>query len=413
MKNVKALTLAAISTVAMLTSCGQSTAASSTATPSTGDQPASSQTASSVAGQRVKITMLTDVGTIDDKNFNQGTWEGLKAWADAKGLVQDQDYNYIRPAAGDTANYENAMEDAIAKGANVIVCPGYLFQEAFETITIEHPDVAFVGLDFTQNNIADAKNAVNITFKENEAGFLAGYAAVAEGLSKVGFMGGMFGNAVARYGIGYAAGVAYANKALGKTTVLDKENVWYSGTFSPSDSIQNTIAGWYSTGNVDAVFAAAGGAGNSVIAAAKKWNSDNASAAPKSVIGVDIDQGSQDNVIITSAMKGLAIAVGDALDNIVKADLSGINDSFSMGGKSTVLGAKENAVALPTVASSWRFKTFTQDEYKALFEKISSGAIVVPTYDGDPKEVSQLTDFFAQQGAGVSDDVASYLYNGK
>ena len=226
-------------------------------------------------------------------------------------------------------------------------------------------------------------------------------------------MGGIFGDAVAKYGIGFAAGVAYANKQLNGNSALSKDNVWYCGSFAPGEDIQNTISGWYTTGGVDTVFAAAGGAGKSVLNAAKSYNSSHAEAH-KNIIGVDIDQSGDDPLYLTSAMKGLAAAVGDALDNIVNSDLTGINESFSMGGKSSLLGAKEDAVALPTSDDAWRFTKFTKDQYQTIFAKVKNGEITIPSYSkGAGEDSAQLKQFFKDYGKGVADDVADYLYAGK
>ena len=223
-----------------------------------------------LAVEDIHIAMMTDTGTIDDKSFNQGTWEAIQLWAEENDLTEDQ-YSYSKPASATTDDYQRAISDAITAGANVIVCPGYLFTEAFQNLVPQNPDVYFIGVDFTQNNIADCPNAINLNFKEQEAGFFAGYAAAMEGLTSVGFMGGQAIPAPVRYGIGFVAGVAYANAVEGTECSITADHIWYCGTFNSTPStITPRIRGWYNEG-VEAVFAAAGQAGNDVFTACDNY----------------------------------------------------------------------------------------------------------------------------------------------
>ena len=72
------------------------------------------------------IAMITDIGDIDDKSFNQGTWEGVKRYAEEYGIS----HKYYKPTAKDTDSYVAAIELAISNGAKIVITPGYLFAEA-------------------------------------------------------------------------------------------------------------------------------------------------------------------------------------------------------------------------------------------------------------------------------------------
>lgn len=382
----------------------------------------------------VKIIMLTDVGTIDDKSFNEGTWVGIKDWGNAHGFVEgasstQNSYSYIRPSKGDTTSYENAIREAYRQGADIVICPGFLFQESFETMTEEFPDMAFVGLDFTQNNIVATKNSINISFKEQESGFLAGYGAVAEGIERLGFMGGIKGPAVQRFGIGFVAGVAYANKALNRNAQIDAGAFWYAGTFEAGPDIQNKAAGLYS-GGVQTIFTAAGGAGNSVFEAAKTYKDSVSDAAAKDkiwTIGVDVDQGAQsgNEIVLTSALKGLGAAVSLSLDRIVNEEGNGIrgtyqNDadqnrtgftpSFDWGGSSQLLGSAQDAVGLPK-GNSWRFKNFTEDQYNAIFAQLRETIQIPGNGETDLTDPSVLTNWVNANGTlSNATQIANLLY---
>lgn len=318
-----------------------------------------------------KYALVTDVGTIDDKSFNQGTWEGLVAYAHDHGLTEQTHYKYFQPAGGESAgttDYVNAINAAISWGANVVVTPGFLFEEAIYISQANHPTVDFILIDGAPHNadysVYETKsNTVSIVFKEEESGFLAGYAAYADGLVDPGFVGGMAVPAVVRFGIGWVAGYYQAAKeALDADFVYDADYYWYANTFGPSETVATTAEGWYTAG-VDVVFAAAGGAGSSVMTAAA--NKD------KVMVGVDVDQSGQSDTVLTSAMKGLGVATYKALENIN-------NDCFSLGGTQLNLGAAGLGVGLPLTDEAWRFDSFSFADYLELYVKVVTNVYDVP-----------------------------------
>ena len=139
-----------------------------------------------------EIAVVTDVGQLMDKGFNQGTWEGAEGYAKAN----NKTVKYYQPANGSDATDNDriaAMRQAITNGAKIIVAPGFLQATAMTTVAKENPDVKFVFIDgWTLTD--DAGNALpNVTavvYKEQESGYLAGYAAVMDGYRKLGYTGG-------------------------------------------------------------------------------------------------------------------------------------------------------------------------------------------------------------------------------
>ena len=175
-------------------------------------------TLASCEAQTYEIAMVTDAGDIDDKSFNQGTWEGIVEFAEENDLT----YKYYKPTEVSNDAYVAAIDLAVAAGAKVVVTPGFLFEPAVYTAQTKYPNVIFVLIDgvphpgdYTTFNVAD--NTRSILFRENESGFLAGYASVMEGFRELGFMGGIAVPAVVRFGLGYVAGAYYAAKELGAT----------------------------------------------------------------------------------------------------------------------------------------------------------------------------------------------------
>lgn len=192
---------------------------------------------------------------------------------------------------------------------------------------------------------------------------MAGYATVKDGFTKLGFSGGGGGTnpACCRFGYGYVQGANAAAAEMG--TNVEMNYSWqYGATFSGSTELQTMISGWYANGT-EIVFACGGSMFQSIAAAA--------SANDGYVIGVDVDQAGESDSVVTSAMKGLSDAVQWAVGHVYD------NTFDTIGGTATSLGVKENAVELPTTDSSWRFETFSVEEYEALYQQMVDGTLVV------------------------------------
>lgn len=318
---------------------------------------------------KYQVAFVTDVGQLKDKSFNQGTFDGVKLYAATNGLS----YKYYQPANANEATDDDrydAMKAAVDGGAEVVVCAGFLQEAALRKAAIDFPEVPFVFIDgypLTEDpenpDSPILTNVAAIAFKEEQAGYLAGYAAVKDGFTKLGFSGGGGGTnpACCRFGYGYVQGANDAAKELG-TTVEMNYSWQYGATFSGSTELQTMISGWYANGT-EIVFACGGSMFQSIAAAA--------SANDKYVIGVDVDQSGESDYVVTSAMKGLSDAVQWAVGHVYDGTFSEI------GGVATSLGVENNSVALPTADSSWRFETFTVEEYEALYQQMLDGSLVV------------------------------------
>ncbi len=308
--------------------------------------------------KQYKIAIVTDVGQLMDKGFNQGTYEGAKKYAEDHKIA----YNYYQPANGSDATDNDrvdAMKQAITNGAEIIVAPGFLQATAMEQVAKEYPDVKFVFVDGWAMGL---DNVTAIVYKEQESGYLAGYAAVKEGYTKLGYTGGGGGAnpACNRFGYGFVQGANDAAKEMG-ITVDVKFSFMYGSTFSASNELQTQIAGWYANGT-EVVFACGGSMFNSVKSAAAEY-------PDAKIIGVDVDQSGESSQVITSAVKGLSASVekvlGQYFDGKWDSELKNVAQN---------LGASEKATGLPT--DTWSLKNFSVDEYNALLAKIAGGEIV-------------------------------------
>lgn len=369
MKKILALSLALVMALS-LCACG-------TPAESTGDtEPADDTTAATPTNPAndipdtmtsedgtYELAFVTDVGQLKDKSFNEGTWNGVKLYA----AENELSYKYYQPANGSEATDDDrydAMKAAVDNGAKVVVCAGFLQETALTKAAVDYPDATFIFIDGYALNGSDGNpltNVAGISFQEEQSGYFAGYAAVMDGYTKLGFSGGGGGtnDACCRFGYGFVQG---ANAAAAELNVqVDMKFSWeYGSSFSDSPELQTMASGWYESGT-EVIFACGGSMFQSITAAA--------SANDGKVIGVDVDQSSQSDTVITSAMKGLSDAVQWAVAKVYD------NSFTEIGGQSTSLGVKENAVALPT--DTWSMTNYTVDQYKELYQKVLDGTLVV------------------------------------
>ena len=306
------------------------------------------------ADGKYPIAFVTDVGQLLDKSFNQGTWEGCKRYAVENGKA----YKYYQPANGDQATDDDrydAMKAAVDNGAEIVVAAGFLQVTALEKAAREFTNVKFVFIDGWPLGL---DNVMAIDFQEEQSGYLAGYAAVVEGYTSLGFTGGGGGTnpACCRFGYGYVQGAQAAAAKLDVT--VDMNYSWlYGEAFGASPELQTMLDGWYANGT-EVIFACGGSMCQSAFAAA--------GANDGKVIGVDVDQSSQSEYVITSATKGLREAVMIACADYFDGNWQG-------GGKT--LGAKEDAVGLPT--ATWSLTKFSVADYNALLAQLKDGTVVV------------------------------------
>ncbi|MCI8843310.1 MAG: BMP family ABC transporter substrate-binding protein [Oscillospiraceae bacterium] len=321
---------------------------------------------------KYQVAFITDVGQLKDKSFNQGTFDGVKTYAAANG----KSYKYYQPANGDQATDDDrydAMKAAVDGGAEVVVCAGFMQGAALEKAAKEFTGTKFVFIDGWTLGL---DNVVGITFKEEQCGYFAGYAVVRDGFTKLGFSGGGGGTnpACCRYGYGFVQGANAAAAEMGVNVEMNYS--WQFGdSFSASPDLQALISGWYTNGT-EIVFACGGSMFQSITAAA--------SANDGFVVGVDVDQSSQSDTVVTSAMKGLA-------DATVWACEKAFDGSWDEIGNSEVaLGAENGATGLPT--ATWGMETYTVAEYEAQFADVVSGALVIDNdYNNLEQEYSNLT----------------------
>jgi len=325
---------------------------------------------------KFKVGMVTDAGTIDDKSFNQGTWEGvLKAGSDF-----NLDTVYLKPTGTTQADYLREITNLYDTGYKLIVTPGFKFETTIFEAQTKYPDAKFILID-GYPHAGDwapvvGENTVSIFFAEHQSGFLAGLATALEiGTGKVGFIGGMEIPPVQKFNWGFQQGVAYANANFGTTVTIAPEDVVYQGSFDNVQAGKTIAAAMYERG-VKVIFAAAGGVGVGAISEAK----DRALAGEEVwIVGVDVDQYAEGvytdgkSIILTSAMKYIDQAAYD----MIKAELDG---TFP-GGEILTFDVTNNGVGIPK--ENPNLSAETVGKVNEVLELLKEGTVTVSAEQGN------------------------------
>ena len=382
MKKIFALVLA-LCMVFALCACGSTSAPAATEAPADADAPAEAD----APAAEYKVAMITDYGDITDQSFNQTTYEACKAFCDANSI----EFTYYKPAGDSTADRVAMVDKAVADGYNIMVMPGYAFGGTIVESAEMYPDVKFVALDVAAGDILEAalgesydynpdnwdvseyystENVYCAIYQEELCGYMAGYAAVKLGYTKLGFLGGMAVPAVIRYGYGFVQGADAAAAELNADVSI---NYAYGNQFFGDADITAAMDTWYAAGT-EVVFACGGGIYTSAAEAAAKVDGK--------VIGVDVDQAAKIDgdygagMTVTSAMKGLGATVNTVLSAIINGEWDnyvGKIESLGLVGEDP----EANFVQIPMETTQFEDGKFTQDDYKALVAAMFKGDVTV------------------------------------
>ncbi len=301
-----------------------------------------------VSAKKIKVSMVTDVGGVNDQSFNQSAWEGLKR------TEADLDAKIAYKESKQDADYAPNLETLTDAEYDLIWGIGFLMGDAIKSTAQVNPDQKYAIIDFFYGD-ETPKNVACAVFQEEQPSFLVGYiAGKMTKAKKVGFVGGIKFPLIEKFEYGFMAGVKLANP--------DVEVVrQYAESFTDAAKGKAITNNMYQQG-ADIVFHAAGGVGDGVIEAAKEkkqW-----------AIGVDKDQNylAPDNVL-TSAMKRVDNAIFDMVKQLKEGKFA--------GGSAVVYNLSNDGVSIaPT--SSKHVPAEILAEVDGLIAKIKGGEIVVP-----------------------------------
>ncbi|MGX6979854.1 BMP family lipoprotein [Vagococcus elongatus] len=277
------------------------------------------------------VAIVTDVGGVDDKSFNQSAWEGLQEWGEEHGYEKGTNgYNYLHSKSD--SEYITNLNTAAGNGFSTIFGIGHRIKDAVEEVADQKNNVDFVIIDA----VIDGKdNVTSVTFRDNEAAFLAGIAAAkTTKTQKVGFVGGQNGEVIDRFEAGFRQGVAAVDEKI-------EVDVQYVGTFGDPAKAKSQAAAMFN-GGADIIFHAAGNSGNGVFSEARDIKKNDPDRELW-VIGVDRDQSAEGevdgmNITLTSTLKGVGKAV-------IEISNMSLEDKFP-GGEKIIFGLAEEGVDL-------------------------------------------------------------------
>ena len=309
-----------------------------------------------------------------DTGKNAMLWQGVQTFC--------TNFNYtaqLFTAEGEglEAN-EDVLRQAAASGAELIVCAGQDMEVPLYELQNNYPTVSYLLLDGEPHSedyssYSTASNTHCALFSEEQAGYLAGYAAVSDGYTSLGFLGADMLPGIVRYGTGFLQGAQAAAEHNGVEVYL---KIWYGGQYDASEEISARMSGWYSDGT-QLIFACGGTLAQSCVTAAQESGGH--------VIAAEWNQSDLGSQVIGSAVKRYSTVVQNQLYEFY-ADGAGWNSD--QAGQTERLGVSVGAVGLST--AQWNFIDFSQDEYERLYSDIVSGTVKVERYsDPDPSNLPQ------------------------
>ena len=308
-----------------------------------------------------RVGLVTDIGGIDDKSFNQGTWEGIVRFAKEVGL-KEGDYKYLQSKA--EADYIPNLSTFSDEKLDLIAAPGFLFEKSMAEVADKYPNNKYLIID----SVVAKPNVASAVFAEHEGSFLVGVAAglkaKADGKNIVGFLGGMQFPLIEKFQAGFEQGV---KAVYPECKIL----VDYAGDFGAPDKGQAIAQKQFNAGAY-IIFHAAGGTGNGMIKEAKERT---AKGDIRWAIGVDKDQyndgiydeANKKSAVLTSMMKRVDVAAHD----VAKMTLEG---KFP-GGQTLVFSVANKGVGIPETNPNLSDDIVAKvKEYEA---KIASGELKV------------------------------------
>lgn len=268
------------------------------------------------AATPLRIGLVTDVGRVNDRSFNQSSWQGVLDYAEAAGMDED-DYRYIETQAA--ADYADNIQQFIDAGFEVIVTVGFALSEATTVAAQENPDIFFIGVDQFQGETLP--NLVGLVFHEDQSGFLAG--ALAAHLTESGTIAAVLGTdlvpAVVAFGEGYEAGALHINPDINIISTYHPGEL--AQAFTDPEWGAATARQAIDQG-ADVIFGAGGLTGNGAL-------QEVATEEGLYCIGVDTDQWetlpAAHPCLVSSAMKLIDPAIMDILISIASGTFEGGN----------------------------------------------------------------------------------------
>lgn len=311
----------------------------------------------------VPVALITEQEGIEAGSVMQEIWLGIEDYRTSYG----ERTGYYAAQASTTEAYLAAIGEAVEKGARTVVLHGEEAEAAVYEAQTVYKKVEFLLLeaepqseDGTQKKMR--KNTKSIFFDKIESGFLAGYAAVAEGYTQLVYINGKEKADSREYAAGFLQGAQAAAKAMGKGSGAVSVHWLDRETDGISPSFYRELKTLYANG-VQAAYTDGGSYTKLVFEVAKETG--------RAAIGNFINAGTDHENVVVSSVVNYRKAVSMELEAIEK-------DAFQ-GGSTTVYGVAENGVAL-TMGTA-RLQNFTKEAYRDLLLKVADGSFEIKGTD--------------------------------
>ena len=291
-------------------------------------------------------------------------WQGVQTFASAYGYTAT-----TQTAEGDSsADAETALRTAAESGAKLVICRGDAAATALYRIQENYPDVHYLLFDDEPHNddysAYKTANLVHcVLFQEEQAGYLAGYAAVIDGYTSLGFVGAREIPGIVRYGTGFLQGAEAAAEQQGETVNL---KFWFADTYDENDAVTQRMADWYN-GGVSLIFVSGGTLYKCAAQAAEQTGGK--------VMAGDTNVTALSDSVLASAVKCYNAAVQRQLYEFFTAG----SWSTQNAGQTERVGITNAEVALES-DTSWRLDSFTLDDYRSLYEDLRTSVRRVDAY---------------------------------
>ena len=291
-------------------------------------------------------------------------WQGIQTFANTYGYTAD-----AQTAAGNTADEaEAALRAAAESGAKLVVCRGDTMGAALYRMQENYPDVHYLLFDSEPHS--DDYSAYNtaslvhcVLFQEEQAGYLAGYAAVTDGYTTLGFIGAREIPGIVRYCTGFLQGAEAAAELQGEYVTLQ---TWFTDTYENNDAITQRMIDWYNNGT-SLIMVSGGNLYEGV--------SDAVNQTGGKAITTDYDNTELGDRVLGSAIKCYNAAVQRQLYTFFAAGTW----NGQTGGQTEKAGFTNGEVAL-VAGAPWRFDSFTQDDYRTLYEDLRTSVLKMDAY---------------------------------
>lgn len=364
MKKVVAIVLAA-AMGSSLVACGSSSASSAPAASAAASTAAGSAAAPAI-GETIKVGMVTDVGGVNDKSFNQTSWEGLQALA-----AEDPSFEVSYLESKTDADYSANLEAFLDEDYDLIISVGYMLADATRAAAEANPEQKFAIID--DDTCQDLPNVACLMFAQEQASYLVGVVAgMATQSNTVGYVQGMVSESMNKFGVGYIAGVLASNP--------DAKILQFNANSFGDAAGGSAAATQMITNGADVIYHAAGGTGNGVIEACQT----NGIYA----IGVDTDQNSlAPNTVLTSAMKRVDTASQDISKSVKDGTFTAGVHLYDMSNGGVDIAPTQTLLTEDMIAAVQLAK-----------DDILGGLVVVPT-TGEELEAQVGSDVFELDNA--------------